>query len=361
MRVFVSILLLAILVVITPVLLLVTAVKTNILQTTFLKHELERNDVYTMAFSVVDSQIQQIEIPSEFPVAHEEIATLVKKVFTPDWLQENVEGALDSFDGWLNAPAGTELSVPVSLAEPKAALVAELDLFLTDKLTTLEPCSDPKVRDDEEGICQFAGMGLDAAKEELKRNGIDPDLITNLLPDTIDLINPDLSKITGSAETDNSGDAAVKTAEVKQNLERVKSYYQLGQRFFWYAWILYGVLVAEYLVLNGTKGWRRLVRWTGVLFLSVGSVPTALAIVSVLVVQQVVLPQIQIDPKFPTEVAALVPVLVADVRQAIFTLPLVVGLILVAAGLASVIGSHWIPKPIAAKKDLKGSATPAPR
>jgi hypothetical protein len=331
-------------VLVTPVLLLVTSVKTNLLEATFLKHELRSRNVYTLAFTVLDEQIGQIEIDPNFPITHEEIATLAKQVFTPDWLQQNVEGVMDSFDAWLRAPSGTNLSLTVSLAEPKTSLARNLDVFLTDKLAVLEPCSRNKP-EEEQVFCQFAGLSLAEAKEQLKKVGADPDMVTNLLPDTLDLLNPDLSKITGSTDTENPDGQAVKNDEIKKNLERIKEQYQLGERFFWIAWILYGVLAAEFIVLNSTGGWRRLVRWVGALFLCLGLIPAALAIASEPVVRSTVLPHIEIDPKFPAEVAALIPALILDVRAAIFTLPLVVGAVLVVLGLAGLIGGHWIPKP----------------
>ena len=344
MRKFISTLIIFILVLVTPVFLLVTSVKTSLLNATFLKHELQRHDVYTLAFTVMDEQISQMEIDPDFPITHEEIATLVKKVFTAHWLQQNVEGALDSFEPWLGSPAGAELLLLVSLAEPKAVLAENLDVLLADKLEALEPCTRNQPQA-EQSFCQFAGMSLDEAKEQLKTVGVDPNMITNLLPDTLDILNPDFSKITGTSEADNPEGTAAKSAQTRKTLERVKEQYQLGLQFFWYAWILYGLLVAEYIVLNSTGGWRRLVRWVGALFLSIGLVPAALSLASAPLVRSALLPLIKIDPKFPAEASALVPALILDVQAAIFTLPLVVSMALVALGLAGIIGGHWIPKP----------------
>ena len=351
MRIIASILIILMLVIITPVFLLVTSLKTNVLNTTFLKNELERNDVYTLAFDLADEQINNIQIDPEFPVTNQEISTLVKQVITPDWLQQNVEGLLDSFNAWLNAPAGTELSQNVSLAEPKVTLANSLDAFLTDKLKTLEPCPRNNRSEEDQGICNLAGLNLDEAKKQLKENGVDPDIVTNLLPDTLDLLNPDLSKLTGEANTDNPEGVAVNTDEIQKNLEISKKYYQLGQRFFWYAWIIYAVLLALFIVMNATGGWRRVVRWTGVLLFFIGIIPAAIGFASVIIVNDLILPGIQFDPNFPTEVAELVPKMIQDAQSVVFTLPMAVGLALVGLGLAGIVGAHWISRP--SKPSLK--------
>lgn len=344
MRILTSIILIIILVLITPVFLLVTSLKVNVLHTTFLKHQLQTHDVYALAFAEINNQIGEVEIPSDFPITHEEVATLVNQVFTPAWLQQNVEQVLDSFDAWLDAPAGADLSLVVSLAEPKAALVSQLDVFLTGKLATLEPC-DPQLPEAERGICQFAGRSLEEVKAELAHNGIDPDMITKLLPDQLDLVNPDISMITGESDKDSPDGAAAKSAEIRNNLELVKSYYQLGVHFFWYAWVLYAALLAEFVVLNATRGWRRLVRWCGVMFLSIGLLPTALGIASFAVMEQVLLPKIQLGTDFPSAFTGLVPDLIADAQSAVFTLPLAIGGALVVLGLSGIIGAHWLPTP----------------
>jgi len=375
-RVFTNILLIIILVILTPVLLLLTSVKTNVLQTTFLKNELEKNDIYEIVFTVVDDQINDIDLPEELPLTHEEISSLVHKTLTPQWLQTNVESVLDDFDTWLNAPQGQDISIVLNMAEPKTKLLDEIDILLDEKLKELNPCESDPV-DGEFKLCQFAGYTLDDLKAELAKNDFNPDDLVNKIPDEFDLTDPEFY----SSFTEGSGDGEENTeevkeeinsekiaddekidvnkdqeskedgediqaqiAEIKDNLEQVKIYYNFGIGFFDDAWTAYGILAVLFLAMNATRGWKRLVLWTGVLFLTIGIMPLMLGVGSG-IGQSIAEDSINIDSDISTQVTDLIPKLLTDLRQAIFTLPLVVGIVLVVLGLAGIIGAHWIPKP----------------
>jgi len=387
-RVFVNILIIIILVIVTPVLLLVTSLKTNVLSTTFLKHELDRHDIYTVAFSMVEEQIKEMELAPEIPITHEEISSLITEVLTPEWLQGNVETVLDDFNTWLNAPPGTELSIILSLAEPKANLLTELDVLLEKKLAELESCTP----EEENMLCMFAGLGLDDLKQELTTFDFNPEDLVNQLPDNFNLADPESmdifkksEEVSGENHEENTEiktdeaigrppegdvnhfeenfdgepgpeqdeqDLAAMIAEIIEQLEQYKNYYHLGLKAFWYAWIIYIVLLAQFIILNATGGWRRLVRWTGALLLCIGLLPAVIGIGSS-IVHEFVMGQIQFGPDFPAAVKDVVPKLINDVRQAVFTLPLIVGSILIGLGLAGTIGGHWIPKSKGADKSGK--------
>ncbi|MFH1236028.1 MAG: hypothetical protein V1685_03765, partial [Parcubacteria group bacterium] len=359
-----NIILIFILVLITPAFLLVTSLKTHVLTTTFLKAELERNDAYELVFEAVDEQIDKMELGADegeqLPITTEDISGLVHQVFTPAWLQENVEHTLDGIDAWLKAPAGTDPQVVVSLAEPKESLRTSVDALLTDKLATIEPC-DPNIPEEERGLCNFAGTTLEQAKEELARDGINFDELITKLPDTFDLANPDLSQLiptigqTGEGEEPAEGqvdegsetepqELDLQVDQIKDTMEQVKSYYQLADRMFWYAWILYGVLFALFIVMNATGGWRRAVRWTGTLFLCVGFLPLLIGLGSSYAVESAAIPNLHFSPDYPPAVADAIPDIVRSARAAVFTLPLTVGAVLFVLGLAGIIGGHWIPK-----------------
>lgn len=380
MRVFTNILLIIILVILTPVLLLLTSVKTNVLQTTFLKNELEKNDIYEVVFTVVDDQINDIEIPEEMPITHEEISSLVHKTLTPQWLQKNVERVLDDFDTWLNAPQGKEISIVLNMAEPKAKLLDEIDILLDKKLTELNPCgSDPL--DGAFNLCQFTGFTLDDLKAELAKNDFNPDELVNKIPDNLDLTDPEfyssfsedsenveenkeevteennsektLDEVKNEAtkdpaSKDDEKDIQTQIAEIKDNFEQVKIYYNFSIGFFDDAWIVYGILVGLFILLNVFGGWKRLVRWVGVLFFTTGLIPLLIGIGSG-IGQSIAEDNIDVGTDISTQVSDLVPKLLTDLRLAIFTLPLVVGIIFVVLGSAGIIGAHWIPKPKAKK------------
>lgn len=385
-------------------LLLVTSVKTNVLQTTFLKNELEKNDIYGVAFSIVDEQIMELELAPEIPITHKEISSLVTNVLTPTWLQGNVENVLDDFDTWLNAPEGTDISIILDMAGPKANLISEFDSLLEKKSVELIPCSEGG----DEMFCKFAGMGLDDIKAELVNFDFDPLDLVNKIPDKININDLSFIDSFGKVEADSDKpeivetflcsdycpgpeedylanvykdvqdektcnelggklqtvegwgkqnfclvnddskiederDIATQVAEIKEQLEVFKEYYNLGIKFFWYGWVMYGVLVALFIVMNATGGWRRVVRWLGVLFLAIGLLPLLFGLASG-IGQELAMENISIDSDISTQVTDLIPELITDLRQAIFTLPLVVGIVLVVLGLGGIIGAHWIPK-----------------
>jgi hypothetical protein len=383
------------------VLLLVTSIKTNVLHTTFLKSELERHEIYDLAFDLVDDQIQQIELAPEIPITHEEISSLITKVLTPEWLQGNVESALDDFDIWLNAPMGTEISIVLTMAEPKANLLTELDVLIDKKISELESCTS----DDKNILCAFAGLGLDDFKAELANFDFDPNDLVNQIPDNLDLANPEFiedfqkieevdkpkvvehyacsdfcpgpredylvniyegvdndeecSKLGGTFESyvgwgetficiaDNvkdEKDIQTQISEIKESLEQSKKYYHLGQQWFWYAWIIYGVLIVLFLIMNATGGWRRVINWLGVIMLCIGIIPATLGLATNFG-QDLAMDQIDYGPDFSTKVSDLIPRLINDFTDAIFTLPMITGVILVVLGIAVIIGAHWIPKP----------------
>ena len=382
-------------------LLLITSVKSNVLHTTFLKSELERHEIYDLAFDMVDDQVKEMELAPEIPITHEEISSLITKVLTPEWLQSNIESALDDFDTWLNEPMGTDISIVLTMAEPKANLLTELDLLIDKKISELETCAP----DDKNMFCAFAGLGLDDFKAELANFDFDPNDLVSLIPDSLDLANPEFigdfkksedgdkpeivehfacsdfcpgpredyvvnvyqgidtaekcSKLGGRFESyvgwgetficvvenaENKKDIQTQIAEIKEQLEKTKEYYQLSQQWFWYAWIIYGVLLVLFLIMNATGGWRRVINWLGIVMLSIGIIPAAIGLGSGML-QELTWDKVDTGPDFPTQVADLIPKLFDDLLAAIFTLPLIVGVALVILGTAAIISTHWIHKP----------------
>ncbi len=357
MRVLTNILLFIVLTILTPVLLVVTALRVNVLHTTFIKHQLDQHHVYQIAFDAVDEKINDLELDDNFPITHEEIRNLFHQVFTTAWLQDNVEMILDDVDAWLDTPIGTPLSIVISLSGPKERFISSFDALLDEKLQDISPC-DPRTSSEEQGLCVFSGMSLDEVKGELAANDIKLDEFFGQLPDSIDLANPELptflqssdeaSSVDGGSEETtsekNTDGLTAQSEQLTRMLDEFKRYYIIAQHIFWYLWIIYGVLFAEFIVLNAWGGWRRIVRWLGALCLTVGIIPATIGVASGYFVQQQLLPHMQISGDLPAAVQDIVPHVISDLQQAIFILPMSVGLVLVGLGLAGVIGGHWIPK-----------------
>lgn len=346
MRSVVSILLMISLVILTPVLFVVTSIRFNVVSASFFKRGLIRADAYRVMTSLIDTQVQKIALDEQFPVTHEEIAALAHSVITEAWLQQALESGLDQSEAWLRAPRGTPMNVLIDVSVPKQQLVAGVDAFLATKVAQLPPCPDMRRPKQEQGVCQFAGLTVAQVKEQLAQAGLNPDLIGQLLPDRVDLLNPDFSKILGTPDQTDPNAAAEKSEVLRRNLELVKARYQQGVSLLTLALVIDGLLAALFLAINATRGWRRLVRWGGALFFAVGVFPLGLAIASTPVVNQRVLPNIHFDAGIPAAVVALVPVLIEHTRAAIFSPLFVAGAVLVALGLAGLVGGHWVPRPI---------------
>lgn len=350
MRSAISILLMIILVLLTPVLFLVTSLRFNVLTAQFIKQELARENVYALATSQIDTQIEKIALNPQYPVTHDEIAALAHDVISESWLRQNVEGVLDASESWLQAPVGTPLKLLIDLSQPKQRLTAGLETFLSEKLTQMKPCPEKRRPKEEQGICQFAGMTLDQVKEQLGDMGMNPDLIAKLIPDTLDLLNPDLSSLFGKPDPTDANSAQAKTDEIARRVSQFKAQYVQVLSLHGLALMIYGLFIMLYLAINAPRGWRRLTRWGGILLLSLGLFPLAMAVASSPLIESQLLPKIHLDPKLPTELSSMVPALIWGTRSALFTSLLFVGASLVVLGLAGIIGAHWIPKPTSAKK-----------
>lgn len=344
MRNTISLLLIIILAIVTPVLLLVTSVKVNIATATFLKRELVRQDIYGLAQRQIDQQLDKVVIDPQYPITKQEITNLVHQIVTPAWLQQNIESVLDRFSAWLNSPSGETLSLPIDLRQPKSVLTTEVDALLAAKLPNIKPCPNKRQPKEEQGICQFSGMTLTQLKEQLKHAGLDPELVSNLLPDVLDLVNPDLSKLTGATDPDQPNDTAIKSAQIKQNLENVKDRYRLVMELFRYAWIIYGLLIALYVAINVRPGWHHLARWLGALCVILGVFPIALSVASAVVVERVVLPRLHLESTTVPEVEVIVPGLIRDVRSTLFTWPQTIGIALLILGMGAIVAARWLPK-----------------
>lgn len=342
MRNTISIILLVLLVPLTVAMFFVTTIQMHLLTASFLKRELVKRDAYGLANDQIDTQISKVKIDPQYPVTTAEISALAHRVFPASWLQSNIESTLDHFDAWLKTPAGTPLSLPIDLAGPKRELTSGVDSLLTAKLPTIKPCPSKRLPKEQQGICQFAGLTLTQLKAQLKHIGLDPDVVASVLPDTLDLIHPDVSKITGSKTDTTPGGAQAKSAQLQASLDRFKNGYHNVRYYYLMAVVVYGLLIAAYIFLNAWSGLRRLVRWAGILLVTVSAIPIAISIASIPMYDRLVVPRIHFASAVPEAVQTAALGALSDIRSAIFSPVLFLTASLFILGLAGIIGAGWV-------------------
>ncbi len=360
MRTAGSILLLIILVPASVVVFFVYSMTTNVLTAAFFKDELVRQRVYDLAREQLAIQIGKINLVG-MPVTAEELQHLAQRALPAAWLQQNVESTLDRAFAWLNGPEGTALALPINFAAPKAELAAGVDALLISTFPRLPVCAagNPGT------LCRVQGMTVDALKDMLRQQGIDLHAIIGQLPDSFDLANPVLPAIAlgdQHQQTAESGELTVEKDEqaqdrlpagqeqtteqsiqnVVKNLEQAKAQYHIGVRIWRSALVAYAVLILGFLVLN-VRGWRRFLRWAGILAVTVSVLPLAMSIASKPILERAILPNLVLT-QMPPEVQAAIPVALRDVQHALFFPILIFSACLVALGVGAVIGAQFLPR-----------------
>lgn len=376
-----SILLLTILVPVTLVVFVVLSVQANIATAQFIKHELASRHAYAIAEDQLASQIANLRLDN-LPVNTADLQALVRRVLPAAWLRQNIENLLDRTFAWFKGPADLALTLPVDLRGPKAELIPGIESLIESAIPRLAVCT----RQTPPGeLCRTANMTVAQVKDMLKQGGIDLDTVTTQLPDTFDLANPVLPDIRLGQDSDSSAQNQVKVKGVstvskdqqnideqkkkdqqlldeqnKQNPEPPKSFqdqvkeavqkltdvkdkYHQGLKWWTEALGGYLLLILMYLAVN-IKGWRRFMRWFGILLLSIGILPLAVSIASKIVLKQYLLPLIHFNGTLSAEAQTAVPAAILDVQHALFFPILLVSAIMVGLGLAGIIGASFIPK-----------------
>ncbi len=338
-----SIFLILSLVLVTPALLLVTSIKTNLITSRFFKQELSGRRAYAIAVSQLSQSILDVKLDPNLPLAGADLERLAARVITATWLQSSVESVIDRAFAWFNGPTGMVLSVPIDFRQPKRELISGIDDLLAETIPLLPECSKNVARD---RFCRTAGFDVSQAKALLKQQGIDLAGIEGQLPDTIDLANPILPTLAldpaPAAEPSSSPALQQKIQPILDQLRQAKIIYRQAVRYLLYAWAITAALVLVYALVN-RRSWRRLVRWLGILALSTGVWPLAMSVVSQQLMEQKLLPRLRPDANLPIYIQALIPAVIRDVQHVLFKPLLITGLIVVAVGLGAVIGAHFLP------------------
>lgn len=330
--------------------LLVQSIRFNLVTAEFFKQEISGHQAYPLVYTQIDQQIEKLQIDPQYPITQAEIKNLVHGVFTETWLRRNVEGSLDTFFTWLNGPSRKPLTIPIDVRQPKRQVITRVDALLAEKLPQLQPCPDKKRPPAEQGLCQFAGKSVAQVKEDLKHAGVDVASIPTLLPDTFDLVNPDVSMITGQKNSTDQNSAEGKARQIKDRLSQAKAEYQRAIFLLNLSLIIYGLLIALYLAINFRRGWLGLTRWSGVLLVTLAILPLAVSVASDPILEQQLIPRIHFNPNTPVELKTLAPELVRDIRSAVFTPVLIMSLAAFTLGLSGIIGAHWIQTPTPVKR-----------
>lgn len=358
MRNAASILLIIILAIITPVFLFVSAIRLNVVTAKFVKNELRKQRIYALAEDQISQQIDKMAIDPNLGITNADLQSLVGKTFPAAWMQAQVEGTLDRAFTWFNAPPGPMLTLPIDLRGPKAELITGVDSILTSKISVLPECTK---RSTAKELCRRANTGLADVKNILKENGFDLAAIETQLPDTLDLVHPVLPTInlSGSTSSTATQDAQKsidqQTQPIRDALTSAKKQYDLVLQGFVAAMAVYLLLVLGFIAIN-IKGWKRVVRWTGILLVSIFFLPLAMAYGSRIAVEDALLPSIHFDASVPKEMATIVPNLIRDFQHGLFDPILLVGGILFFLGLAGIIGAHWIPAVMTKEKSSSGTS-----
>lgn len=342
MRNALSILLILILVLATPVLLLVTSIKTNLLTSRFFKHELATRQAYTTVESLLSQALLTIKLEQGVPVTGADLEHLATRVITPTWLQASVESVLDHAFAWFNGPPGMVLTVPIDFRQPKRELIAGIDALLTEKIPLLPECPKNSVSQE---FCRTAGFDVAQAKNLLKQQGLDLALIEQQLPDTLDLANPILPTLALGPQPATQSDGLSLQSKLQPTLDRLqqaKTIYRQALRYLLDAWLVMAALILLFTLIN-RRSWRRLTRWLGIVVLSISLMPVAMSVVSRQLMEQQLLSSLRFDAKLPIEIQQAVPAVIRDVQQTVFQPLLVTGLILLVVGLVAVIGARFLP------------------
>lgn len=367
MRTASSILLLIILVPVTVVLFVVWSLKTNLLTAQFLKHELAARNVYGIVEDQLSKQIATLKLEN-LPIATTDIQTLAQRVIPATWLQQSVETILDRSFGWFNGPLGTTLSVPIDLRGPKAAITPALDTLIASAIPRLPECPKKGVASE---LCRTPDVTVATVKDMLKTSGIDLTSVIAQLPDSLDLANPVLPSIklgqdSKTTQQEKAEDVAAQRNPQKQQeeaaagapkqeetlqqkarrhvvgqLTSAKEKYHQGLQYWADALIGYAVLLLLYFLVN-MKGWKRITRWTGILFLTIGILPLAVSIATKQLMERLLLPGLHLE-KLPFEAQTAIPAAIRDAQSAIFFSILVISATTVVVGIGTLVAAHWIP------------------
>jgi hypothetical protein len=141
-----------------------------------IKHALNESNFYhtVVANALKEAKKQQSESnnnKAEIPLDKPEVQAIVQKAASPDFLQSQVEGTLDSVYAWLHGDKAS-LDFAIKLDDVKSRLAKGVEDYAQQHLATLPVCPDSQNSDVDPFTAQCLPKGADinAIAVEAKKN-----------------------------------------------------------------------------------------------------------------------------------------------------------------------------------------------
>lgn len=334
----------------TLLLFLVLSLRMNVLTPEFLKHELSARGAYVIALHQIDSALMNVQLDAHLPLTNTDLENLTKRVVTPLWLQGSVEGVIDHSFAWLKSPLDIPLSLPIDLHEPKTALFSGIDTLIEEKIKNLPECSKSG---QSAQLCKTPGLTPAHLKEMIKSGGIDLVKIKSQFPETFDLANPVLPVIafgdtTAKEIAANQAALTQQVTEITGRANEAKTHYHDFLRYALFALAVYALIVLCYALLNSSS-WYRFLQSTGILFTTIGILPTIVGALSTQIMERVLLPNLNLDPNLPSDVQNVIPLFIRDIEHALFSPILLTGILLLVVGFILIVSAHFVAKSLPQK------------
>lgn len=312
--------------------LLGSALNETLLRGVFLKNELRKVDAYNVAVGeftrLVNTTGQSKNKPQKesFNIASLGLAPVIQAVVTAEWLQQVAEQNLDHLDRWLNR--NKPLVLRADISDRKPILQEKLRLWLEQKITSLPKCPLLEFQrrlqavKNINGLCTPPGFTADTLLKELKKSGIDPNVLIATLPDEIDLLQPQASLQPFFEKLGQSSSPPPdQLAKISDQLERIRQNVQTARRYLFLAFIAILVLVAVEILLMA-QGKKAVVRWMAVLSSATAVLPLLVGVVGYLASRTVIPAQLPLE-NLSAEVRTALVTLAQNVVAAVF-LPLII-------------------------------------
>ncbi len=293
--------------------------------------------VPSLLSEAIDTQIAESGegIPPELAP---EVTAAVADVFTPDFLKRETESLIEQFFRWWQGDAN-QLTLTVTLVDRRNALLETFQTVYSAHWNELPECTTEQLQTTEGKRvpigCRPPGVDSERAVSELSSRLGEDGALSAVIPDQIDIIE----LVEENSRTD---DGTGQSSDPLESLEQARMWYL--RAVDWLGWLGVGLVMALVLLaLVMVRPRTRLLSWLGTALL----VPGLLIVGGVYVGGYLI--DTYLDPTLDQRLAALTPSVAALVTEAVtfvrdsFTGSLILyGWLLVAIGLALIIGSRFV-------------------
>ncbi len=218
-----------------------------------LKHALEDSGAYnTVTYDVLDSVQRNRDRDADWvniPIDRPEVKTIIEQSASPEYLQGQAEGFLDSIYAWLRGD-NKQLQFEIDLTETKANLVEGLAAYAAGRAAELPACTtNTHLVDPLNANCLPMGVTPEDAANEVRR-----ELNAQLLEDPI---------ITEEDGRNNQGES------LEEQLRGVPEAYRGIALGLWVHGIITFLLAVAVVMLS--RPWQRGLKRVGIIFVIVGA------------------------------------------------------------------------------------------